>query len=76
MAMPNGWRHYGTEYDRRVIPLAPESRAVMSADGLHIATYDFGEGAGLADDAPVVLAVHGFASSAIANWQATGWVRS
>ncbi len=47
----------------------------MSADGLQIATYDFGVPAGLGDDAPVVLAGHGFASSAMANWQATGWVR-
>jgi len=75
MAMPNGWATACHGYDRRVIPLAPESRAVMSADGLQIATYDFGAEAGLGDDAPVVLAVHGFASSAIANWQATGWVR-
>jgi len=44
---------------------------VLSADGLNLATYDFGD----ENDAPVVLAVHGFASSAIANWQATGWVR-
>jgi pimeloyl-ACP methyl ester carboxylesterase len=43
---------------------------VMSDDGLAIATYDFGD-----EQAPVVVAVHGFASSAIANWQATGWVR-
>lgn len=45
----------------------------MSDDGLALATYDFG--GDLSDDAPVVLAVHGFASSAVANWQATGWVR-
>ncbi len=52
----------------------------MSPDGLELATYDFGEKAdrhapALPPDAPVVLAVHGFASSAVANWQATGWVR-
>jgi pimeloyl-ACP methyl ester carboxylesterase len=46
----------------------------MSDDGIGLATYDFGAGE-LPDDAPVVLAVHGFASSAVANWQATGWVR-
>ncbi|HWM32898.1 MAG TPA: alpha/beta fold hydrolase [Pseudolysinimonas sp.] len=54
---------------------APEPVVVMSADGLRIATYDFGAGAGLPADAPVVLAVHGFASSALSNWQSTGWVR-
>jgi pimeloyl-ACP methyl ester carboxylesterase len=42
----------------------------MSADGLKIATYEFGD-----PDAPTVLAVHGFASSALLNWQASGWVR-
>jgi pimeloyl-ACP methyl ester carboxylesterase len=42
----------------------------MTADGTPIATYDHGPA-----DAPVVLAVHGFASSAYANWAATGWVR-
>lgn len=47
----------------------------MSGDGLRIATYDFGAGEGLPADAPAVLLVHGFASSAIANWQSTGWVR-
>lgn len=44
----------------------------MSPDGLKLATYDFGGGEA---DAPVVLAVHGFASSGIANWHATGWTR-
>jgi len=43
----------------------------MSADGLRLATYDFSGD----QEAPVVLAVHGFASSAVANWNATGWVR-
>jgi pimeloyl-ACP methyl ester carboxylesterase len=54
---------------------APEPVVVMSSDGLRIATYDFGSGAGLPPEAPVVLAVHGFASSAHANWESTGWVR-
>jgi pimeloyl-ACP methyl ester carboxylesterase len=44
---------------------------VMTADGVSLATYDFRGDA----DAPVVFAVHGFASSAVANWQATGWAR-
>lgn len=49
----------------------------MSPDGLQLATYDFSERAErpLPADAPVALVVHGFASSAVANWQATGWVR-
>lgn len=62
-------------YDARVFRDAPDPVVVMSADGLRIATYDFGAAAGLPADAPVVLAVHGFASSALANWNATGWVR-
>ncbi len=53
-----------------IIPEAPEPTFVMSSDGLRIATYAFGEA-----DAPTVVALHGFASSAIANWQKTGWVR-
>ncbi len=43
---------------------------VMSPDGLKLETYDWGD-----QDAPVVVALHGFASSARANWEATGWVR-
>ena len=46
----------------------------MSSEGYRIATYDHAAEGGAAD-APVVLAVHGFASSAYANWQATGWER-
>lgn len=46
----------------------------MSGDGLRIATYEFGEEAA-ASQAPIVLAVHGFASSGLANWTATGWTR-
>jgi pimeloyl-ACP methyl ester carboxylesterase len=42
----------------------------MSPDGLRIATYAWGE-----DDAPTVVLVHGFASSALLNWHASGWVR-
>jgi pimeloyl-ACP methyl ester carboxylesterase len=42
----------------------------MSADGVAIAVYEWGH-----PDAPVVVAVHGFASSAIANWHVTGWTR-
>lgn len=48
----------------------PSPQYVMSADGLRIATYQWGE-----DDAPTVLCVHGFASSCRDNWVSTGWVR-
>ncbi len=53
-----------------LLPERPPARAVMSPDGVPIATYDIG-----ASDAPVVFAVHGFSSSAYWNWIATGWVR-
>ena len=53
-----------------LLPPAAAPAAVLSPDGVSIATYDLGD-----PDAPVVLAVHGFASSAYANWVATGWVR-
>jgi pimeloyl-ACP methyl ester carboxylesterase len=49
---------------------APDPRLIEAADGVELATYDFGEAG-----SPVVLAVHGFASSASANWLDTGWVR-
>ncbi len=42
----------------------------MTTDGVAIATYEWGD-----PDAPTVVAVHGFASSAIANWHLTGWTR-
>lgn len=48
----------------------PEPRRVMSADGVAIATYEFGD-----PDASTVMLVHGFASSALGNWNLTGWVR-
>jgi pimeloyl-ACP methyl ester carboxylesterase len=43
---------------------------VMASDGVRLATYAFGD-----PDAPTVVAVHGFSSSAIDNWVVTGWVR-
>lgn len=49
---------------------APEPRAVYSSDGLKLASYEFGDPL-----AETVVAVHGFASSATANWHATGWTR-
>lgn len=48
----------------------PPPRSVYSPDGVRLATYEFGDPAD-----PTVLAVHGFASSALANWHATGWTR-
>ncbi|WP_420368870.1 alpha/beta fold hydrolase [Curtobacterium sp. L1-20] len=53
-----------------LVPEAPRPRAVMSPDGLRIATYDFGD-----PEAPAVVAVHGFASGAVLNWHASGWTR-
>jgi pimeloyl-ACP methyl ester carboxylesterase len=53
-----------------IVAQAPEPRFVLAGDGTPLATYDEGDA-----DAPVVLAVHGFASSASVNWWATGWVR-
>ncbi len=43
---------------------------MIAPDGIAIATYEWGD-----PDSPTVVAVHGFASSAIANWHATGWTR-
>lgn len=48
----------------------PKPQFVLSSDGLMIATYDFGD-----IDAPPVVALHGFAASALVNWQVTGWIR-
>ena len=48
----------------------PAPQYVMTAEGRRIATYLWGE-----DDAPTVMAVHGFASSCRDNWVNTGWVR-
>ncbi|SDM96997.1 Pimeloyl-ACP methyl ester carboxylesterase [Cryobacterium flavum] len=49
---------------------APEHRFVPSLDGVQLATYELGD-----PENPTVFVVHGFASSAIANWHATGWTR-
>lgn len=48
----------------------PTPQQVYAADGVRLATYTWGD-----DDAPVVVAVHGFASNAHDNWVLTGWVR-
>lgn len=42
----------------------------MAEDGTRLAVYDVGD-----PSAPVVLAVHGFASSAVLNWHNAGWTR-
>lgn len=53
-----------------MLPEAPAPRRVMADDGVAIACYEWGE-----PDAPVVFAIHGFASSAWGNWHVTGWTR-
>jgi pimeloyl-ACP methyl ester carboxylesterase len=52
------------------LPSAPSPQFVISADGLKIATYEWGD-----ETAQTVLLVHGFASSALANFVHTGWTR-
>jgi pimeloyl-ACP methyl ester carboxylesterase len=52
------------------LPPDPEPLGVVAADGVQIATYAVGE-----EDAPVVVAVHGFASSFVLNFVRTGWAR-
>jgi pimeloyl-ACP methyl ester carboxylesterase len=53
-----------------ITPPAPPARNILTPDGQWIATYDFGE-----PEAPVIVAVHGFASSGLLNWHHTGWAR-
>jgi pimeloyl-ACP methyl ester carboxylesterase len=53
-----------------LLPDSPPPRRVVSQDNVQIASYEFGD-----PDKPTVVAVHGFASSALANWHATGWTR-
>ncbi|QAY72060.1 alpha/beta fold hydrolase [Agromyces protaetiae] len=48
----------------------PSPQYIMTAEGRRIATYSWGD-----EEAPTVLAVHGFASSTRDNWVNTGWVR-
>src|SRR5699024_964237 len=52
-----------------LIPEIPQPQYVMSQEGFRLATYTWGD-----EDAPVVIAVHGFASSCRDNWVNTGWV--
>ncbi|MBF4463534.1 MULTISPECIES: alpha/beta fold hydrolase [unclassified Rathayibacter] len=49
----------------------PPPLLVVADDGTHLATYSVGE-----EDAPTVLAVHGFASNAVLNWETAGWLRT
>jgi pimeloyl-ACP methyl ester carboxylesterase len=49
----------------------PAPRIVMASDGVPLASYEFGDDPA----ASVVVAVHGFSSSAIDNWVVTGWIR-
>lgn len=44
---------------------------VVADDGIRLATYSVGD-----EDAPTVLAVHGFASNAVLNWETAGWLRT
>nr|WP_243696065.1 alpha/beta fold hydrolase [Labedella phragmitis] len=53
-----------------IVPPAPDPVFVMSDDGVRLAVYDVGDA-----DAPVVIAVHGFASSGVLNWFHSGWTR-
>ncbi len=48
----------------------PDPLYVLAPDGVRLATYTWGD-----PDAPVVVMVHGFASSARDNWALTGWAR-
>ncbi|GGD46225.1 hydrolase [Microbacterium faecale] len=52
-----------------LIPELPKPQYVMSQEGFRLATYTWGD-----EDAPTVVAVHGFASSCRDNWVNTGWV--
>lgn len=53
-----------------ITPAAPQPSSVYSPDGVKLATYEFGD-----PTDPTIVAVHGFASSALLNWHATGWTR-
>ncbi|WP_353115012.1 alpha/beta fold hydrolase [Microbacterium sp.] len=48
----------------------PEPQRIVVDDGIRIATYSWGD-----PDAPVVVAVHGFASNTHDNWVLAGWMR-
>lgn len=48
----------------------PHPQIIEVGDGVGLATYSWGD-----TEAPVVLLVHGFASSTRDNWVLTGWAR-
>lgn len=48
----------------------PDPQYIMVGEGHRVATYSWGD-----DADPVVVVVHGFASSTRDNWVSTGWVR-
>lgn len=52
-----------------LFPEVPKPQYVMSQEGFRLATYTWGD-----EDAPVVMAVHGFASSTRDTWVSTGWL--
>lgn len=55
-----------------VTPIAfPSPVFVVADDGTRLATYSVGD-----EGAPTVLAVHGFASNAVLNWETAGWLRT
>jgi len=66
----------GQEHDGEVTDLLadltrmPRPQFVEVGDGVALATYSWGD-----PDAPVVVVVHGFASSTADTWVHTGWVR-
>ncbi|MFJ4164435.1 alpha/beta fold hydrolase [Microbacterium sp. NPDC089698] len=49
----------------------PRPQIIEAGEGVGLATYTWGD-----PDAPVVLLVHGFASSTRDNWVLTGWARA
>ncbi|MWV49459.1 alpha/beta fold hydrolase [Rathayibacter sp. VKM Ac-2803] len=49
----------------------PSPVFVVADDGVRIATYAVGD-----EGALTVLAVHGFASHAVLNWETSGWLRT
>lgn len=53
-----------------MLPHAPAPRLIPVSGDMHVAAYEIGDA-----DADPVLCIHGFASSAEANWVLTGWSR-
>jgi pimeloyl-ACP methyl ester carboxylesterase len=53
-----------------IVPSPPDPVFVDASDAVRLAVYDMGE-----PTAPVVMAIHGFASSGVLNWHNAGWTR-